>query len=89
MDDDALGRLTPVDLRKVWTSESGDFTHGARAENLAVLGDALDIGLQLEAQEKAVGPFRADILCRDTQSDAWVLIEDQLDGPITDTSARC
>ena len=80
MDDDTLGRLTSVDLRKVWTSESGDFTPWlARPENLAVLGDTLDLELQLEAQEKAVGPFRADILCRDTQSDAWVLIENQLE----------
>jgi hypothetical protein len=32
-----------------------------------------------EAQEKAVGPFRADILCRDIGTDHWVLIENQLE----------
>jgi hypothetical protein len=26
-----------------------------------------------------VGPFRADILCRDTATDNWVLIENQLE----------
>ena len=51
-----LGRLTRVDLRNIWTSESSDFTPWlAREENLAVLGDALGIDLELEAQEKAVG----------------------------------
>jgi hypothetical protein len=36
--------------------------------------------LELEAQETSVGPFRADILCRDTGSDdSMVLIENQLE----------
>ena len=35
--------------------------------------------LEVEAQEKAVGPFRADILCRDAVTDNWVLIENQLE----------
>ena len=34
--------------------------------------------LEVEAQEKQVGPFRADILCKDAYSDSWVLIENQL-----------
>ena len=80
MDDKTLGRLASVDLREVWTSESGDFTPWlAREENLAVLGETLDLELELEAQEKAVGPFRADIVCRDTGSSDWVLIENQLE----------
>lgn len=34
----------------------------------------------MEAQEKNVGPFRADILCRKTgEDDHWVLIENQLE----------
>lgn len=75
-----LGRLTRVDLRAVWNSESSDFTPWlARVDNLKLLGEALDIDLELEAQEKSVGTFRADILCKDTGSDAWVLIENQLE----------
>ena len=35
--------------------------------------------LEIEAQEKNVGPFRADILCRDTLDKSWVLIENQLE----------
>lgn len=51
----------------------------ARPENLTVLGEALNIELELEAQERAVGPFRADILCKDIGTDRWVLIENQLE----------
>ena len=73
-----LGRLTRVDLRDIWATEASDFTPWlAREENLTVLSETLD--MELEAQEKAVGPFRADILCKDSGSDAWVLIENQLE----------
>ena len=44
-----------------------------------MLGETLGLELELEAQEKAVGPFRADILCRDVGNDHWVLIENQLE----------
>ena len=80
MTDDTLGRLTPVDLRDIWASEPQDFTPWlAREENLAVLAETLDLDLELEAKEKPVGPFRADLLCKDTNSNAWVLIENQLE----------
>jgi len=75
-----LGRLQQVDLRKVWNDESRDFTPWlARDDNLASLGETIGIDLELEAQEKNVGPFRADILCKNTLTNDWVLIENQLD----------
>jgi hypothetical protein len=74
-----LGRLQKVELREAWTSESSDFTPWlAQEENLNLLGEAIGIELELESQEKDVGPFRADILCKDTATDNWVLIENQL-----------
>lgn len=67
MSDISLGRLVPVDLRDVWTTEDKDFTPWlAGDENLKLLGDTVGIDLELEAQEKNIGPFRADILCKDT-----------------------
>src|SRR4029077_1332791 len=48
-------------------------------ENLAILADTLGLELELEAQERPVGPFRADILCKDVATDRWVLIENQLE----------
>ena len=66
-------------MRSAWADEAGDFTPWlAREENLALLGQTLGLELEFEAQEKNVGPFRADILCRDTATDNWVLVENQL-----------
>lgn len=75
-----LGRLQPVELRDAWLSEASDFTPWlANKENLEILGATLGIDLELEAQERRVGPFRADILCKDVGTGHWVLIENQLE----------
>src|SRR5882724_6651812 len=76
-----LGRLEKVDdLRTAWMDEPSDFTPWlALPENLKLLGEAVGIDLEFEAQEKGVGPFRADILCKNTLDSSWVLIENQLE----------
>ncbi|MGV7218268.1 DUF4268 domain-containing protein [Bradyrhizobium sp. UFLA05-112] len=80
MTEQALGRLERVDLREIWLSEAAGFTPWlARPENMAILSETLNIELELEAQERAVGPFRADLLCKDIDNDRWVLIENQLE----------
>jgi hypothetical protein len=76
----SLGRLQKVELREAWSSEATDFTPWlAREENLKLLGETIGIELELESQEKEVGPFRADILCKDTVTGDWVLIENQIE----------
>ncbi len=75
-----LGKLKKIDLREVWADEAGEFTPWlAQEENIELLGDAIGIELEVEAQEKPVGPFSADILCKDTANNLWVLIENQLE----------
>jgi hypothetical protein len=76
-----LGRIERVDLRSVWMSEDKHFTTWlADVENLEILGETLGIELELEAQEKYVGPFRADILCKNTaEKNSWVVIENQIE----------
>ena len=75
-----LGRLERVDLRNIWLSEATEFTPWlAQADNLAVLAETVGFDLELEAQERNVGPFRADILCKDVETGHWVLIENQLE----------
>jgi len=75
-----LGRLERVDLRDIWKTEDRDFTPWlAQEDNLGVLADTLGLELELEAEERPVGPFRADILCKDTANGSWVLIENQLE----------
>lgn len=75
-----LSRLEKVELRECWQTEAGDFTPWlAQEENISLLGETIGLNVEVEAQEKEVGPFRADILCKDTATDNWVLIENQLD----------
>lgn len=75
-----LAQLEKIDIRDVWTSEAYDFTPWLAEEaNIALLGDAIGLELEVEAQEMNVGPFRADILCKDTATGNWVLIENQLE----------
>ena len=79
--DKQLGRLEKVtNIRDIWDTEDKDFTPWLAEEgNISLLGEAIGLSLEVEAQEKAVGPFRADILCKDTADDSWVLIENQLE----------
>lgn len=74
----SLGFLKKVDVRHIWQTEAQHFTPWL-AQNLDILAETLDMELEIEAQEKNVGPFRADILCRDTLDKSWVLIENQLE----------
>ena len=75
-----LGRLIKVPLRDFWEGEASDFTPWlADEENISLLGETIVVELEVEAQERNVGPFRADILCKDTVTDSWVLIENQLE----------
>tara|TARA_R110002126_G_scaffold1402_2_gene7952 strand:+ start:27197 stop:28186 length:990 start_codon:yes stop_codon:yes gene_type:complete len=75
-----LGRLEKVQPRAIWEKEDRDFTPWlAEAENISLLGDTIGLDLQVEAVEKDVGPYRADILCKDANTANWVLVENQLE----------
>lgn len=75
-----LGRLERVELRNIWISESTDFTPWlAEDENIARLGEVIGMDLELEGKERSVGPFKADVLCKDSMTGNWVLIENQLE----------
>lgn len=78
-----LSRLEEVELREVWPNEAQDFTPWlAEEENLSLLGETLGLKLELDGQEKNVGDFRADILCRNIENpehETRVLIENQLE----------
>lgn len=75
-----FGRLEKVDLCKGWSHEAIDFTPWLAEEgNVQLLGHAIGLDLEVEATEKNVGPFSADLLCRDTLNENWVLVENQLE----------
>jgi len=76
----ALGRLEKLDLHDAWQTEAGEFTPWlAKEDNLALLGDVLDMELELLGREQNVGPFRADIVCVDPTRNTRVLVENQLE----------
>lgn len=77
-----LGTLERVDVRRIWAHEGTSFTPWLASEaGLKLLSDTLGIELEVESIEKPVGPFRADILARrtDTPEEHWVLVENQLE----------
>jgi hypothetical protein len=75
-----LGRLERAELRSAWVSESSHFTPWlAGDDNITLLGEAIGLELEVESTEKGVGPFRADILCKDRATSHYVLIENQLE----------
>ena len=76
----SLGKLEKVNLRSVWEHEAQDFTPWlAREDNLAELGRTIGMELEFVAQEQSVGSYSADIVCKDTLSQSFVLIENQLE----------
>lgn len=80
MAQNSLGRLEKVELRNYWSDEANEFTPWlALPENISLLGDELDMNIEVINQEERVGPFRADILAREVNSDKIVVIENQLE----------
>jgi hypothetical protein len=68
-----------IDAREQWASESAEFTPWlAKEENIALLGKAIGLELEVENTEVAVGPYSADILARDSATGDYVVIENQL-----------
>lgn len=77
--DQRLGTLSSVDVRSYWTNEAADFTPWlAQESNIAKLGEAIGLELEVEHTEVAVGPYAADILARDSRTGGYVVIENQL-----------
>jgi hypothetical protein len=75
-----FGELKSVDLRLAWENEAINFTTWlSKDENLKKLGSRIGIELEPHSTEERIGPFRADVVCKDTASGDYVLIENQLE----------
>lgn len=75
-----IGKLEKTDLRELWEGEATEFTPWlAQDENILQLSNEIGLDLEVISEEKKVGPFKADILCRDTIDDSFVLVENQLE----------
>lgn len=76
----SLGRLEPVPLRTEWPREDTDFTPWLAEEvNLALLGEALGMTLELVAREESVGAYSADLRCTNADDGTTVVIENQIE----------
>lgn len=67
-----------ISPRKMWPNEALNFTPWL-AENIAELGEKIGMELEVVGQEVSVGPYSADILAKDIDTDAYVVIENQLE----------
>lgn len=75
-----IAKLKKVDVRELWQHEDEHFTPWlAKDDNIKQLSEVVEIELEVIEQEKNVGPFRADILCKSTLDDHYVIIENQLE----------
>lgn len=57
----------------MWPNEAQNFTPWL-AENIAELGEKIGMELEVLGQEVSVGPYSADILAKDIDTDAYVVI---------------
>lgn len=83
-----LGNIKTVGLRKIWKNEAYDFTPWL-AENLDSLGEAIGLELEFDDKEVSVGPYSADILAKNTGTDKYVIIENQLEKTNHDHLGKC
>ena len=83
-----LGKLESVRPRAIWPHEERDFTPWL-AQNLHLLNESLDLDLELiDTESHLTGAGRVDILAKDNDRDALVIIENQLDSSDDDHFAR-
>ena len=73
-----LAKIERVDLREAWPNEARDFTPWL-AENIAELGEALGMDLELQETEASVGGYSLDVLATDLNQNRPVIIENQLE----------
>jgi len=73
-----FGELKSVPARVKWSKEAHEFTPWL-AQNISRLSNAIGLELEVENTEVAAGPYSADILAKDTATDQYVVIENQLE----------
>lgn len=75
-----LGRLEKVDLLELWNGEDSDFTAWlSQEDNIAEVGNVIGMELEVQKQGPKSDLFREEILCKDTVTDQYVVIGDQLE----------
>lgn len=74
-----LGKVEKLSIRDLWKNEEYDFTPWlAKEENIQLLGDEVNLDLEVEGVEQAIGSYKADIVATDGNN-RKVIIENQLE----------
>jgi Domain of unknown function (DUF4268) len=74
-----LGRLEKIDISHYWQTDESDFTRWlTQDENIKLLGDAIQMELEVVLDATQVEELQSDLLCRDLATEGWVLIGNQL-----------
>ncbi len=75
-----LGTLQRINLRGYWKHEALDFIRWlSEPENIALLSDEIEIGIEVIQTEASVGRFNVDILAQEENTDRKIIIENQLE----------
>ena len=62
----------------MWANEQYDFTPWL-ADHIEKLGEKIGMELEVVGREVSVGPYSADILAKETSTNNYVVIENQLE----------
>ena len=69
-----LGKLEKVVVREVLGVDTRELVDWlGKKENLPLLSSAIGKELTFEAHDKSTGPYRSDLCCKDSDTNAWVL----------------
>jgi hypothetical protein len=75
-----FGKLEEIDPREIWNGEASVFASWlSQEENIAELGNATGMELEVQEQEQNNGAVHPDILCKNVLTDHFVMISAQLD----------
>lgn len=72
-----LGKLEPLNPRKVWPHEAHDFTPWL-LDNADALADVLGIDMELSTAERPVGGYALELLGKDLTNNCVLIVENQL-----------
>ena len=73
-----LVKQKQISPRKMWANEQYDFTPWL-VDNIDELSEKLGMNLEVVGREVSVGPYSADILAKDNDTNNYVVIENQLE----------
>ncbi len=73
-----LVKQKQINPRKMWSNEQYDFTPWL-VDHIEELGEKIGMELEVVGREVSVGPYSADILAKETSTNNYVVIENQLE----------